>query len=936
MSYKKGSQEIIIKNASQHNLKDVTVTIPHNSFTVVTGVSGSGKSSLIFDTLFAEGQRRYVESLSSYARQFMGRMKKPKVESISGLCPAIAIEQKVNTSNPRSTIATSTEIYDYLKLLFSKIGKTISPISKQIVKRDNVEDVFNAVLKKLKDDQIMLYVLAEFKGNKEGINWLEELSKKGFTRILDNYEVYKIEDAISKAIQFSNKTYVVIDRLTISLGDEDNHSRFFDAIEIAFWEGEGDCSIYFPDDQSMDLFNNRFELDGMAFEIPTREFLSFNNPHGACRTCEGFGSVLGIDTDLVIPNKQLSVYEGCVAPWKGDVMSEWKEHFISNVTKINFPIHRSYSELNEKELNVLWNGDANILGIHDFFKHLEENIYKIQYRVLAARYRGKTVCPDCKGTRLRKEASYVCLANIKDNETEYLNLQNILLMTIETAHDVFTNLELSPNDLKIGERILNEIKIRLGYLKNVGLGYLTLDRLSNTLSGGESQRINLATNLGSNLTGSLYILDEPSIGLHSRDTDRLIQVLKNLQQEGNTVIVVEHDEEVMRNAEYIIDIGRYAGSLGGDLIYSGNFEGLLNAPNSLTAEYLTKKTSVSLPVNFRVPTHFIELFGVTANNLKNIDVKIPLQTFTVVTGVSGSGKTTLIKNVLYPALARELKQFTTVKPGAYNKLECPSHLLKAVEFVDQNPIGKSSRSNPVTYVKAYDDIRELYSNVSNSKKNGFKPSHFSFNVDGGRCDNCQGEGETIIEMQFMADIKLPCEVCNGKRFKKEVLESEYNSKNIFDVLELTVDDAIEFFAAEKNIVEKLKPLQKVGLGYIKLGQGSNSLSGGEAQRVKLAYYLSKASPIKDGGGVFIFDEPTTGLHFYDIQKLLISLNALVEKGNTVICIEHNLDIIKCADWIIDLGPEAGKNGGGLVYQGPTKEITKIDLSLTGRYLRDKV
>lgn len=936
MSYKKGSQEIIIKNASQHNLKDVTVTIPHNSFTVVTGVSGSGKSSLIFDTLFAEGQRRYVESLSSYARQFMGRMKKPKVESISGLCPAIAIEQKVNTSNPRSTIATSTEIYDYLKLLFSKIGKTISPISKQIVKRDNVEDVFNAVLKKLKDNHIMLYVLAEFKGNKEGVNWLEELSKKGFTRILENNEVYKIEDAISKAIQFTNKTYVVIDRLTISMEDEDNHSRFFDAIEIAFWEGEGDCSIYFPDDQSMDLFKNRFELDGMAFEIPTREFLSFNNPHGACRTCEGFGSVLGIDTDLVIPNKQLSVYEGCVAPWKGDVMSEWKEHFISNVTNLNFPIHRSYSELNEKELNVLWNGDANILGIHDFFKHLEENIYKIQYRVLAARYRGKTVCPDCKGTRLRKEASYVCLANVKDNETEYLNLQNILLMTIETAHDVFTNLELSAYDLKIGERILNEIKIRLGYLKNVGLGYLTLDRLSNTLSGGESQRINLATNLGSNLTGSLYILDEPSIGLHSRDTDRLIQVLKNLQHEGNTVIVVEHDEEVMRNAEYIIDIGRYAGSLGGDLIYSGNFEGLLNAPNSLTAEYLTKKTSVSLPVNFRVPTHFIELFGVTANNLKNIDVKIPLQTFTVVTGVSGSGKTTLIKNVLYPALARELKQFTTVKPGAYTKLDCPSHLLKAVEFVDQNPIGKSSRSNPVTYVKAYDDIRELYSNVSNSKKNGFKPSHFSFNVDGGRCDNCQGEGETIIEMQFMADIKLPCEVCNGKRFKKEVLESEYNSKNIFDVLELTVDDAIEFFVAEKNIVEKLKPLQKVGLGYIKLGQGSNSLSGGEAQRVKLAYYLSKASPIKEGGGVFIFDEPTTGLHFYDIQKLLISLNALVEKGNTVICIEHNLDIIKCADWIIDLGPEAGKNGGGLVYQGPTKEITKIDLSLTGLYLRDKI
>lgn len=915
--------KISIKNARQHNLQGIDVEFEQNSFTVVTGVSGSGKSSLVFDTLFAEGQRRYVESLSAYARQFMGRMKKPAVDFIEGLCPAIAIEQKVNTHNPRSTVATSTEIYDYLKLLYSRVGKTISPISGREVKRDTPQDVFN-FCNSLEDGELIL-ILSPIKD--ESPDLLSIIQKKGFSRIYSNQEIFKVDVLIENNTEIDlNQSFIVIDRIKIDKESDDFTSRLFDSIETAFWESNGDCVIINHKTHEQFDFNNRFELDGITFEIPSKDFLSFNNPYGACKKCEGFGSVLGIDEDLVIPDNSLSIYEGCVAPWRGEIMGEWKEHFIKAAVKIEFPIHRSYADLTSQEKNILWKGNGKILGINDFFKHLEENNYKIQYRVLAARYRGKTVCPDCRGTRLRKEAGYVKIANT--------SIQDLLLKTVDDAHDFFQNIELSSTDTEIATRILQEIETRLGFLKAVGLGYLSLSRLSNSLSGGESQRINLATNLGSNLTGSMYILDEPSIGLHSRDTERLIGVLKELQSEGNTVIVVEHDEDVMKQADRIIDIGPFAGSQGGKLIFNGDFQQLLDSNESLTGSYLSGKNMIEVPI-LRKPASKISLLGAQANNLKNISIDIPLNSLVAVSGVSGSGKTTLIKQVLYPALARELKQFTTAKPGTFKKLEGDLHLLKSVEFVDQNPIGKSSRSNPVTYVKAYDDIRELYSKTSVSKRNGFKPSHFSFNVDGGRCDNCQGEGETVIEMQFMADIKLTCEVCNGRRFKKEVLESEYNGKNISDVLDLTVDDAVTFFQSEKNIVEKLLPLQKVGLGYVKLGQGSNTLSGGEAQRVKLAFYLSKANPFKEGGVMFIFDEPTTGLHFYDIQKLLTSFNALIEQGNTVLCIEHNLDVIKCADWIIDLGPEAGDAGGSLVFQGPTPQILNISESITARYLKEK-
>lgn len=925
------SSSIIIKNAQQHNLKGINVSIPQNSFTVVTGVSGSGKSSLIFDTLFAEGQRRYVESLSAYARQFMGRMKKPAVDTIEGLCPAIAIEQKVNTQNPRSTVATSTEIYDYLKLLFARVGHTISPKSGNEVRRDSVQDVFDACLKL--PDTHMLLILYPVKNDK--VNQLEVLLSKGFNRLLINGEMVKIEDAMANNRMVCNGDLVIVDRLKSDVESDDYKNRLFDSVETAFWEGEGDCSIYDYTEKSNHSFNNRFELDGLEFEIPTKDFLSFNNPYGACRKCEGFGSVLGIDTQLVIPDTSLSVYEGCVAPWKGEIMGEWKRHFIHKAAAIDFPIHRPYNELNPKEIKTLWEGQKNILGIRDFFKHLEDNNYKIQFRVLASRYRGKTTCPDCKGTRLRLDASYVKLLHIGTSElSAQTSIQDVLLMSVDDAYAYFSQLQLNNTDQEISKRILEEVTRRLHYLANVGLGYLNLNRLSNSLSGGESQRINLATNLGSNLTGSMYILDEPSIGLHSRDTDRLIVVLKNLQQEGNTVIVVEHDEEIMRQSEYIIDIGPKAGSLGGNLVFAGDFQSMLRDEGSLTAAFLTNRERIE-PLPQRILTHFITLEGASAHNLKNVNVRIPLHALTCVTGVSGSGKTTLIKQVLYPALSRHFGQFTAQLPGAYRKIYGDLHLLKSVEFVDQNPIGKSSRSNPVTYIKAYDDIRELYSKTNVSKMMGFKPSHFSFNVDGGRCDNCQGEGETVIEMQFMADIKLPCEVCGGKRFKKEVLEAKHNSKSIFELLEMTVDEAVLFFEEEKSIAEKLKPLQQVGLGYVKLGQGSNTLSGGEAQRVKLAFYLSKASPFKEGGVMFIFDEPTTGLHFYDIQKLLNSFNALIHKGNTIVCIEHNLDVIKCADWIIDLGPEAGDIGGNLVFAGERIAIKECAESITGQYLAEK-
>ncbi len=926
---------IYLKNARQHNLRGVDATFQHNSFTVVTGVSGSGKSSLVFDTLFAEGQRRYVESLSSYARQFMGRMKKPEVDYILGLCPAIAIEQKVNTRNPRSTVATSTEIYDYLKLLFSRIGHTFSPVSGMEVKRDDINDVVKFIIELPEDSSVI--ILSPLNDKKLQKDKLELLRQNGFSRVLVNDRIQKIEDLLEKGHGEVGDNFLVLDRLSVDLKDDEFISRLTDAIETAFCEGQGACAIRL-DDGRLQEFSNRFERDGITFEVPTRDFLSFNNPYGACRKCEGFGSVLGIDEDLVIPDKSLSVYEGCVAPWKGETMGAWREDFIRLAVSADFPIHKPYKELSKEQRKLLWEGTKTLPGINDFFRYVEEKSYKIQYRVLSARYRGKTQCPECQGTRLRKEAGYVKLRAVNPGESvpEKINLQEILLMSVDDAYVYFTSAKYDETQTDIARRILNEVVSRLSFLKNVGLGYLSLNRLSNTLSGGESQRINLATSLGSNLTGSMYILDEPSIGLHSRDTERLIEVLRLLQQEGNTVIVVEHDEEVMKSADQVIDMGPFAGSLGGEVMFSGNYQALLEDENSLTGKYLSGRESIEVPKNRRIWKHSIKLIGAEANNLKEVDVEFPLEVFTAVTGVSGSGKTSLVKQILYPALSKEIGQYISTKTGRHKALEGAKKLVKAVELVDQNPIGKSSRSNPVTYVKAYDEIRELYAAQPLSKFKGFKPAHFSFNVDGGRCESCQGEGETVIEMQFMADIKLPCDACGGKRFKNDVLEVTYQDKNIHEILQLTVDEAISFFAGEKPIHERLKPLQDVGLGYITLGQGSHTLSGGEAQRVKLAFYLSKANPHKDGGTVFIFDEPTTGLHFHDIKKLMNSFNALIEKGNTIICIEHNLDVVKCADWVLDLGPEAGENGGELLFAGPPEELVKEPKSYTAKYLKDKI
>jgi excinuclease ABC subunit A len=926
---------IYLKNARQHNLRGVEATFRHNSFTVVTGVSGSGKSSLVFDTLFAEGQRRYVESLSSYARQFMGRMKKPEVDYILGLCPAVAIEQKVNTRNPRSTVATSTEIYDYLKLLVSRIGHTFSPVSGLEVKRDDVKDVVDYV-QQLQGDTAVLIVspLNDKILQKEK---LELLRQNGFSRVLVNDRILKIEDLLETGQVESGDNFLVLDRLTVDLQDDEFLSRLTDAVETAFWEGQGECAVRL-DSGHLQVFNHRFERDGITFEVPSRDFLSFNNPYGACRKCEGFGSVLGIDEDLVVPDKSLSVYEGCVAPWKGEAMGAWREDFIRLALSADFPIHKPYRELSREQKKLLWDGTKTLPGIHDFFRYVEEKSYKIQYRVLSARYRGKTQCPDCMGTRLRKEAGYVKLRAVNPGEgiPERINLQEILLMNVDSAFEYFTAVQYDENEMIISKRILDEIVSRLSFLRNVGLGYLSLNRLSNTLSGGESQRINLATSLGSNLTGSMYILDEPSIGLHSRDTERLIGVLKLLQKEGNTVIVVEHDEEVMKAADQVIDMGPLAGALGGEVIFSGNFDALVTDDNSLTGKYLSGRELIEVPKNRRKWKHSVKILGAEANNLKEVDVEFPLEVFTAITGVSGSGKTSLVKQILYPSLSKEIGQYISTKTGHHRALEGAKKLVKAVELVDQNPIGKSSRSNPVTYVKAYDEIRELFASQPLSKFKGFKPAHFSFNVDGGRCDGCQGEGETVIEMQFMADIKLPCDACGGKRFKNDVLEVVYKEKNIHDILQLTVDEAISFFADDKTIRERLKPLQDVGLGYITLGQGSHTLSGGEAQRVKLAFYLSKANPHKDGGTVFIFDEPTTGLHFHDIKKLMNSFNALIDKGNTILCIEHNMDVVKCADWVLDLGPDAGENGGELLFAGVPEDLVKEPKSYTGKYLKYKL
>jgi excinuclease ABC subunit A len=922
---------IDIQNAHLHNLKNVNVSIPRNQLTVVTGLSGSGKSSLVFNTLYAEGQRRYVESLSSYARQFLGRLEKPMVDNIKGLTPCIAIEQKVNTRNPRSTLATSTELYDYLKLLWARVGKTISPISGNEVKKHSSSDVINYVLALELDTRIYIcYTPSKDKAK----DYLQTALQKGYNRIWSNGEMLKIEDAIAHK---NLKDYsILVDRLKAMEPDDDYKSRLSDSIETAFWEGNGECTIITDDHQ--ETFNNKFELDGMSFEEPSVNLLSFNNPYGACADCEGFGSIIGIDPELVIPNRSLSVYENAVACWKGETISEWKNDFIHASAKYNFPIHRAISELSEKELDLLWQGNAKVRGLNDFFRYLQENSYKIQYRVMLSKYRGKTICPSCLGTRIRKDGSYVKITNQGTNpsfmkESKLSSLNQILLLNIEQASAFFASLELGKQETEIAKPVLLEINNRLDYLLRVGLSYLGLNRLSNSLSGGESQRINLATSLGSSLVGSTYILDEPSIGLHSKDTERLISVLLNLKEKGNTVVVVEHDEDMMRTADYLIDMGPEAGQLGGEVVFEGHYKDL-KGKNTLTARYLDDSMRIEIPVMRRKWNNKISLIGARQNNLKGIDVDIPLNTLTVVTGVSGSGKTSLIKGILFPAVLRETQQYSSQRIGEVKEIKGDFSSFTAVELVDQNPIGKSSRSNPVTYVKAYDPIRELFSTMPMSKQRGFKTKHFSFNVEGGRCENCQGEGEEIVEMQFMADLHLRCEECNGKKFKEEVLEVEFKHKSIFDVLELTVDEAIKFFDGQKSIINKLLPLQEVGLGYIKLGQSSNSLSGGEAQRIKLATFLAKSQSKEKV--LFIFDEPTTGLHFHDIKKLLKSFNALIDKGHSIVVIEHNLDVVKCADWVIDLGPEGGDRGGELMFAGTPEDMVKCEASVTGSFLQEKM
>lgn len=924
---------IIIKRARVNNLKNLSVAIPRNKLVVITGLSGSGKSSLAFDTLFAEGQRMYVESLSSYARQFLGRMEKPDVDYIRGVSPAIAIEQKVNTRNPRSTVGTTTEIYDYLKLLFARIGKTYSPVSGKEVKRDSVTDVVNAINNFPSGTRIMVACPLHAKKGRKITEEINLLLSKGFARILLDGEMKFIEELIGpsdegkkkKTPKIEGKIEILIDRAASNAEDEDTTFRLSDSVQTAFFEGEGDCIIYAEGHKPLH-FSDRFELDGMKFTEPSVNFFSFNNPYGACQTCEGFGKVLGIDEDLVIPDKSLSVYEGAIAPWRSEAMSEWAKPLLKNGIKFDFPIHRPYHELNQEQRDLLWTGNEYFDGINDFFKHIETKTYKIQYRVMLSRYRGRTNCPDCRGTRLRKDAQYVKIVNT--------SITDIVLMPIEDALSFFEGLKLQTFDQKISERILTEIKNRLAYMAQVGLGYLTLNRITSTLSGGEYQRIKLATSLGSALVGSMYVLDEPSIGLHPKDTARMVEVLKSLRDLGNTVIVVEHEEEIMRAADQIIDIGPDAGSHGGNLVFQGTIKDVNGKVKSHTTDYLTGKEIIAVPSTRRKWSDSITITGARENNLKNLTVKFPLGALTVVTGVSGSGKSTLIKKILYPAVGR-INGSVAESPGKYDKIDGDVSRITQVEFVDQNPIGKSSRSNPISYVKAYDIIRQLFADIPLSKQRGYKPSHFSFNVEGGRCDTCQGEGEIKVEMQFMADIYLKCESCNGKRFKQEILEIECNDKNIADILDLTVEEALVFFRDKKNVYEKILPLNDVGLGYVKLGQSSNSLSGGEAQRVKLASFLGKNST--EGNILFIFDEPTTGLHFHDISKLLKAMNALVDQGHTVIVIEHNLEVIKCADWVIDLGPEGGeKKGGNLLFSGTPEDMVKKGKGYTAEFLRNKL
>jgi excinuclease ABC subunit A len=922
---------IIVNGARTHNLKNVTVSFTRNKFIVVTGVSGSGKSSLTIDTLFAEGQRRYAESLSAYARQFMARMVKPDVDYIKGLCPAIAIEQKVTTRTPRSTVGSMTEIYDYLRLLYARAGRTISPLSGKQVKKDDVNDVV-AAIKKMKPGT-KVFVVATFKrhANRNVKEELNILLQKGFSRAALRDEssglliANSIEDLLELKDSELNKkfkdtnAFVLVDRIVVKDFDEDELHRLSDSIGTAFYEGDGEMYIVI-EAKELIHFSNKFELDGIRFEEPVPNLFSFNNPYGACPTCEGFSQVLGIDANLVIPNKRLSVYEGAVAPWKGEKLGKWLENFIKHAGK-NFPIHKPVAELTKERYQQLWEGVGNANGINDFFKEVEQNLYKVQYRVLLSRYRGRTTCPDCKGYRLRKEALYVKVGG--------KHIGELCEMPVKDLQQWFIDLQLNEYDTQVSKRILIEIHQRLKTLADVGLGYLTLNRLANSLSGGESQRIQLTRSLGSNLTNSLYILDEPSIGLHSRDTERLISVLRSLRNLSNTVVVVEHDEMIMREADHIIDMGPLASHLGGEVIAAGNYDELIANDKSLTGKYLSGKLKIEPPKHVRKWNNSITVNGATQNNLKDIDVQFPLNVLCVVSGVSGSGKTTLIKQILYPALQKLKGEFAD-KVGEHKSIIGDVQMIDQIEMVDQNPIGKSSRSNPVTYIKAYDEIRDLYSKQALSKIRGFMPKHFSFNVDGGRCDTCKGEGEQIVEMQFLADVHLTCEVCGGKRFKEEVLDVHYKNKSVYDVLEMSVDEAIEFFKEEKSLAKALQPLQDVGLGYVKLGQSSNTLSGGEAQRVKLASFLGKGKG--HGHVLFIFDEPTTGLHFHDIQKLLASFNALIEQGHSLIVIEHNTDVIKSADWAIDLGPEAGDAGGTLVYAGIPAGLKKVKESYTGRYL----
>ena len=925
---------ILIKGARVHNLKNISLAIPRNRFVVITGLSGSGKSSLAFDTLYAEGQRRYVESLSAYARQFLGRMSKPEVEYIKGISPAIAIEQKVNSRNPRSTVGTSTEIYEYIKLLYARIGKTYSPVSGIPVRRDSVTDVCDFLISLEEDTKATVLCKLILKHHRSLQSQLTILMQQGFSRVMKNGEVFRIDDLLKSPADEKAGYHLVIDRVSIRNEDEDLLSRLADSVQTAFYEGEGECICETENTSGKEshVFSNRFEADGITFEEPSVNLFTFNNPYGACKTCEGFGSIIGIDEDLVIPNKSLSVYEDAIACWKGEKLSEWRDELINSAYKFGFPVHKPWYELTDEQKKLVWSGNKYFGGLKAFFKFVEEQTYKIQYRVMLSRYRGKTICPDCQGTRLRSDANYVKIGG--------LSISELVLKPVGEAFEFFNQLNLGEHDQAVAKRLLVEITNRLQFLNEVGLGYLTLNRLSSSLSGGESQRINLATSLGSSLVGSMYILDEPSIGLHPRDTHRLIGVLEKLRNLGNSVIVVEHDEEIMRAADHLIDIGPQAGENGGEIMFEGNFGQLVEAGESLTAGYLTGKLNIEVPKVRRKWRDAIELSGVRENNLKGINVKFPLNILVAVTGVSGSGKTSLVKRVLYPTLKKIYGGYGE-RTGKYDKLSGDFIRISEIEMVDQNPIGRSTRSNPATYVKAYDDIRALFADQQLAKTRGYKPGYFSFNVEGGRCEECEGEGVVQIGMQFMADIHLTCESCKGKRFKDEVLDVTYSGKSISDILDLTIDQAIEFFGVnakgsniESRIAAKLQPLADTGLGYLRMGQSSDTLSGGEAQRIKLASFLIKGTAEKPT--LFVFDEPTTGLHFHDINKLLASFNALIAKGHSVIVIEHNMDVIKCADWVIDLGPEGGNDGGQVVFEGTPENLVLQKDSYTGKFLREKL